>query len=191
MIKKIILLIFLLSIFNCSLKPYLSVLSDGEPIPQTIIAINSTNTFIPDEIKNAVNNDTIKDFITRNLRLAMPDTVSLKELYNIEDPVFAPISLDSGILLCNRDLALYINDKAWRRSLQKEVSARKKFEVGFVLSAMGAEVLYNAAIMEANKINYQTYDEYLEERKYRLRWKKVSGILGLLFIGYMTSQIIN
>lgn len=174
-----------------SVKSYVSVLDDGEPVPLKTIAVDKVDSFIPDEIKGATSNDSIEDFITKNLRLKMPDSIPADSLFSRTDPVFAPIALDTGALLCYRDLALYINDQAWRKYLQTEVKVRKEFEQSFIRGAINAETLYKSAVVESNKNINELYKTYKIERKSKLRWKKATGIMGLILIGYITAQIVE
>ena len=192
MIKKLLLLCTIIAICNCSSA--LSLLKEPPVATRKIISLNDADSFIPKQLK-----DTSSDFITNALKYQVPDTIPDSLLYNADAPVFDPIPVDSGyvvdslagILLCEKDMSLYINDYAWRKYLQVEVNARKNFSKELIIGAIGAEKLFKEAV-EESAVNYdELYNSYMEERSRKTTWKMISGGTLLLFVGFISASVIK
>ena len=180
-IKFCIILISLIFI-NCS---SLSILKETPLIHKKIILLDKSDTFIPKKLK-----DTTSDFISSSVENQINDTLIDSSLFNSEDPIFAPVVLDSGILLCMRDIALYINDNSMRKYLEKELETRKKFERELIISSIKAEKTYQETLYESINNYNLVYGAYLEERKQKGNWRLISTGVGLVLVTFLTSVII-
>ena len=184
MIKKFLLLCSIIALCNCSSG--LSFLTEPPVATRKFIALNESDTFIPEQLK-----DTSLDFITNALVSQVPDSIPDSALYFAGAPVFDPIPLDSGILLCEKDMALYINDKAWREYLQTEVWARKTFEKELIINAIKAESLFKDAVKQG-AVNYEEiFRFYIDEREHKQTWKLIGGGTVLFFVGFVVASTIN
>lgn len=184
MIKNLLLILFIITLCHCSIGT--SLLKEPPIATRKLIALNDKDTFMPEQLK-----DTTNDFIENALKSQSPDTIPDSLLYSPDAPVFDPLPVDSGILLCEKDISLYINDKAWREYLQVEVSARKTFEKELIINSVKAEKLFKDAVTES-AVNYEElYKSYMDERDRKTKWKMVSGGIVLLLVGFVTASLIN
>jgi len=184
MIKKFLLILVSFTLLNCS--SMFSILKEPPVATRKYIALNQSDTFIPEQLK-----DTSNDFISNALEAQVPDSIPDSLLFSSDAPVFDPIPQDSGILICEKDLSLYINDKAWREYLQVEVNARKTFEKELIINAVKAEDMYKKAIGKAGENYEELYRNYIDERDRKATWKMIGGGAMLLFIGFVTASAIN
>lgn len=189
--NKIMFLIFFLLIGCSSSDKSIALFDDNDILVKFKIALPDSVSYLPKEITRAKDSNAVEDFIMRSLRLRFPDTIPDSQLYNVKDPVFPPVGMDTGVLLCNRDMALYINDNAWRKYLQTELAVRKDFEQKYILSSMIAEDMYKDALQDAEKVYLEAYKSYQEERKYKSRWKMYSSVITVLLLGYSLGQAVK
>lgn len=190
-VNRLFILLVFVFIGCSSTKNVVSFIKGTPQEPKRVIALEEKDTFLPKEIRHSVSDSATEDFILANLKLKMPDSIPDTSLYSKDAPVFRPMSVDSGILLCERDLALYINDNAWRKYLQAETSARIDFERKYILLSIMAEDMYKDGLKELSGYYEGIYQSYKTERKHKLMWRNTFFVVFLIGIGFTASQTIN
>lgn len=193
LIKKLLYALTITTLIGCSssYKFVDNLVKDPVFHTKKTVAIKEDDSFIPEELRYMSNDNEIDDFILYNLVLNSPDTISDTNLYNKEDPIFPPKALDSGVLLSNRDIALYINDKAWNKYLQVEVETRKEFEKQFIKTSIDAEKEYKEAILFLIKEQDTLHNAYIDERNRKETWKNISFGTTLILLGFILNGIVN
>jgi hypothetical protein len=193
LIKKLLYALTITTLIGCSssYKYVDNLVKEPSFHIKKTVAIKEDDSFIPEELRNISNDNEIDDFILYNLVLNSPDTIDDSNLYNRVDPVFAPKALDSGVLFCNRDAALYINDKAWNKYLQVEVETRKEFEKQFIKTSINAEDEYKEAISFLIKEQDTLHNAYINERSRKETWKNISFGTTLILLGFILNGIAN
>lgn len=102
-----------------------------------------------------------------------------------------PIAQDSGILLSNRDMALYIKDRANAKYLRKEVDVRKVLQLELVRAAVNAETLYQETINESNTYNKEVYNQMRNERDRKRTWRNIFLFATAFGAGFVLNEALE
>lgn len=173
-ITKLFYTLVALSILLTGCSSYIPLFGDNPIPPRKDFSIREKTTFLPRSYVETLDSaNTNGDYIDRKLAIIIPDTLPDSTLYSRQDPVFRPIPLDSGILLSNRDMALYIKDRANAKYLRTEVNARVELQIEIIRGAVKAERMYQETINETNKYNKEIYDKMREERNAKHIWRNI------------------
>jgi len=160
--------------------------------PRKVFSIREKATFLPRSYTETVDSTNAnQDYIDRKLSILLPDTLPDSTLYSSEDPVFMPIAQDSGILLSNRDMALYIKDRANAKYLRKEVDVRKVLQLELVRAAVNAETLYQETINESNTYNKEVYNQMRNERDRKRTWRNIFLFATAFGAGFVLNEALE
>ncbi len=164
-----------------------------EPIPpRKQFSIREQSTYLPRTYIEVLDSTDVSiDYIDRTLSIQLPDTYPDSTLYNINDPIFPPLALDSGILLCNRDMALYIKDRENAKYLYKEIQSRKKLQLEFIHASVKAENMYQETINEANAYNIELYERIHNERSKQKTWRNVFLVFSAFAAGFVLNDVVD
>ena len=163
------------------------------PIPtRKEFSIREQTTFLPRVYVETLDSTNMnQDYIDRKLGIMLPDTLPDSTLYSRQDPLFMPIALDSGILLSNRDVALYIKDRENAKYLRVEVEARKELQLEIIRGAVSAERMYQETINEANAYNKEMYDKMQEERSRKRTWRNIFLFASAFGAGFILNESLD
>lgn len=151
-------------------------------------SITENNSFLPREYRQVVDSAYFsEDYIDRKIYIHVPDTIPDSSLYSPDAPIFDPYPNDSGIVLSERDMALYIKDRENAKAMRVEIEARKKVHKEIIQGAVDAENLYRSTIIESNKYNKQVFDAYKEEKASKETWRNIA----LFVLAFGGGFIIN
>lgn len=151
-------------------------------------SIESYNSFLPREYREVLDSTFLEsDYIDRKLKLHFPDTLPDSTLYSPDAPLFDPYPNDSGIVLSEKDMALYIKDRELVHAMRIEIEARKKVDIEIIKGAVEAETLYRKTIQESNQYNKQIFDEYVEAKAEKRTWRNIA----LFVLAFSSGFIIN
>jgi hypothetical protein len=168
------------------------VFGDNPVPPRKDFSIREKTTFLPRPyVETLDSTNATHDYIDRKLDIMLPDTLPDSTLYSKDDPVFRPIPLDSGILLSNRDMALYIKDRANAKYLRTEVKARKELQLEIIRGAVKAEGMYQETINETNKYNKEIYDKMREERNAKHIWRNIFIFATAFGAGFVLNDALD
>lgn len=184
----IIFIIFLVT--GCSSS--IPIFGDDPVPPKKEFSIREKTTFLPRTYVETLDSaNANQDYIDRKLGILLPDTLPDTSLYSKNDPVFKPIPLDSGILLSNRDMALYIKDRENAKYLRTELEARKQLQLEIIRGAVKAESLYQETINEANAYNEQVYNKMRDERNKKRTWRNIFLFATAFGAGFILNQSLD
>lgn len=150
--------------------------------------IEDYNSFLPREYREVVDSTLLnEDYIDRKLQLHFPDTIPDSALYNPDAPVFDPYPSDSGIVIAEKDMALYIKDREMVKAMKIEVESRKTVDIAIIKGAVEAENFYRETIQESNKYNKQLFDAYTAEKAKTRTWRNIA----LSVLAFSSGFIVN
>jgi len=160
--------------------------------PRKQFSIREKVTFLPHTYTETLDSTNMnQDYIDRKLAILLPDTLPDSTLYSKLDPVFKPLVLDSGILLSNRDMALYIKDRANAKYLHKQVEVRKTLQLEIIRGAVKAERMYQETINEANAYNKEVYDKMQDERNRKRTWRNIFLFASAFGAGFVLNESLD
>lgn len=181
-------LLFLLVISVTSCSSSIPLFKADKQLEYKEYSITENNSFLPREYRQVLDSSFLADdYIDRKIKIHFPDTVPDSALYNPDAPTFDPYPNDSGIVLCERDMALYIKDRETVKYLKTELNARKQVHVEIIKGAIEAEELYRGTIIESNNYNKQVFEEYKNEKSKKETWRNIA----LFVMAFGTGFIVN
>lgn len=188
--KTISLIFIILFFIGCS-GP-IPLLGDKKLPPKKDFSIREKTTFLPNSYVQTIDStENNSDYINRKLDIMLPDTLPDTTLYSSEDPVFRPIPLDSGILLSNRDMALYIKDRENAKYLMVALESRRKLQLEIIKGAVEAEEMYQETLKASNKYNREVFEAMKEERNEKRIWRNIFFISLSFGAGYMANEVVK
>lgn len=180
-LKIVIFMIMVIVVSSCSST--VPLFKSSTSMQYQAYTIESYNSFLPREYREVVDSTFInQDYIDRKLQLHLPDTLPDSVLYNPDAPVFDPYPNDSGIVLSEKDMALYIKDRELVKAMKSEINARKTVDIAIIKGAVEAEKLYRGTIKESNEYNKQIFDKYADEKANKRTWRNIA-LFALAFSG--------
>ena len=184
--------LLVISIFLIGCSGSIPLFGDEPVPPRKDFSIREKTTFLPRTYVETLDSTNIEqDYIDRKLGLLLPDTLPDSTLYSSQDPVFKPIPLDSGILVSNRDMALYIKDRENVRYLIKESEVRKELQLEIIRGAVKAEHLYQETIDEANRYNKEVYNKMQDERNKKRIWRNIFLFATAFGAGFVLNDALD
>lgn len=184
--------LFLLSAFIIGCSGPIPLLGDKKLPPKKDFSIREKTTFLPNSYVETIDStDQNKDYIDTKLDIMLPDTLPDTTLYNSEDPVFRPIPLDSGILLSNRDMALYIKDRENAKYLMTALESRRKLQLEIIKGAVEAEGMYQETLEASNQYNKEVFNAMKEERNEKRIWRNIFFISLVFGAGYVANEVVK
>lgn len=181
-----------LTIFLTGCTSSIPIFGDDPIPPRKEFSMREKTTFLPRSYVETVDStNASQDYIDRKLGILLPDTLPDSTLYSPKDPVFKPIVLDSGILLSNRDMALYIKDRENARYLRAELEARKQLQLEIIRGSVKAENLYQETITEANQYNKEVYEKMRDERNRKRIWRNLFLFAGAFGAGFILNEAVS
>lgn len=186
---KLLLLCAMGSLVSCSST--IPIFKANTPIELKEYSIYEYNSFLPREYREVVDSTLLsKDYLDSKLAVHFPDSLPDTALYNTQAPIFDPIATDSGIVLCERDMAMYIKDRENVKYLKTEITARKNIYQAIIQGALDAEQLYRGTIIESNKYNMVVFKAYKKEKKNKQTWRNISLFVLAFGGGFILNQYI-
>jgi hypothetical protein len=187
--NKIILVISITLITACSTVG--SLVKADDPVVNKPIYLTERQSFLPESYKELVDSNTIEsDFLEKKLVPHFLDTIPDSGLYDKNAPVFPVIPLDTGFLVCEKDMATFITNKKEVKYYRTEIEARKKIQLELLRGTVQAENLYKSSIEDLNDQNKKLYDAYREERADKKTWKNITMFMVAFTGGFALSQYV-
>jgi hypothetical protein len=166
--------------------------SSTKPITYKQFQIAESNSFLPREFREVLDStEGNKDYLDQKLKIYFPDTLPDSSLYSPDAPIFKPFPNDSGIVLCERDMALYVKDRETVKYLKTEIESRKKISTEIIQGAMEAEQLYRTTLKESNQYNKTIYDAYRDERENSNLWRNIALFSMAFAGGYIINEYVS